>query len=40
MREKILTGHLKERTNDLNHLEEEFGQEEKGLGKEIIKLKI
>ena len=27
MREKILTDHLKERTNDLNHLEVEFGQE-------------
>jgi hypothetical protein len=31
MREKILTDHLKERTNDLNHLEIEFGQEDKGL---------
>jgi hypothetical protein len=31
IREKILTDHLKERTNDLNHLEVEFGQEEKGL---------
>jgi hypothetical protein len=31
MREKILTDHLKGRTNDLNHLEAEFGQEEKGL---------
>jgi hypothetical protein len=31
MREKILTDHLKEITNDLNHLEAEFGQEEKGL---------
>jgi hypothetical protein len=30
-REKILTYHLKERTNDLNQLEEEFGQEEKYL---------
>jgi hypothetical protein len=29
MREKILTDHLKERTNDLNQLEAEFGQEEK-----------
>jgi hypothetical protein len=29
MREKILKDHLKERTNDLNQLEEEFGQEEK-----------
>jgi hypothetical protein len=25
MREKILTYHLKERTNDLNHFEGEFG---------------
>jgi hypothetical protein len=33
MREKILTDHLKERTNDLNHLEEKFGQEEKDLKK-------
>jgi chromosome segregation ATPase len=40
MREKILTGHLKERTNDLNQLEAEFGQEEKGLEEEIITLKI
>jgi chromosome segregation ATPase len=40
MREKILTNHLKERTNDLNHLEAEFGQEEKGLKEEIITLKI
>jgi hypothetical protein len=31
MREKILTDHLKERTNDLNQLESEFGQEEKVL---------
>jgi hypothetical protein len=31
MREKILTDHLKEITNDLNQLEAEFGQEEKGL---------
>jgi hypothetical protein len=31
MREKILTSHLKERTNDLNQLEADFGQEEKGL---------
>ena len=29
MREKRLTDHLKERTNDLNQLEAEFGQEEK-----------
>jgi hypothetical protein len=40
MREKILTDHIKERTNDLNHLEVEFGQEEKGLEEEIITLKI
>jgi hypothetical protein len=31
MRENILTDHLKERTNNLNQLEEEFCQEEKGL---------
>jgi len=31
MREKILTDNLKERTNDLNQLELEFGQEEKVL---------
>jgi hypothetical protein len=30
-REKILMDHLKERTNDLNQLEEEFGQEERRL---------
>jgi hypothetical protein len=36
MREKILTDHLKERTNYLNQLEVEFGQEEKGLEEEII----
>jgi chromosome segregation ATPase len=40
MREKILTDHIKERTNDLNHLKGEFGQEEKGLEEEIITLKI
>jgi hypothetical protein len=40
MREKILIDHLKERTNNLNHLEKEFGQEEKGLEEEIITLKI
>jgi hypothetical protein len=39
MREKILTDHIKERTNDLNQLEAEFGQEEKGL-EEIITLKV
>jgi hypothetical protein len=32
-REKILTDHLKERTDDLNQLEAEFGQEEKRLEK-------
>jgi hypothetical protein len=31
MREKILTYRLKEITNDLNQLEAEFGQEDKGL---------
>jgi hypothetical protein len=31
IRENILTNHLKERTNDINQLEEEFGKEEKGL---------
>jgi hypothetical protein len=40
MRENILTDHIKERNNDLNHLEEEFCQEEKGLEEEIITLKI
>jgi hypothetical protein len=40
MREIILTGHLKERNNDPNQLEAEFGQEEKGLEEEIITLKI
>jgi hypothetical protein len=40
MREKILTYHLKERINDLNQLEVEFGQEGKGLEEEIITLKI
>jgi hypothetical protein len=38
MREKILTNHLKEINNDLNQLEAEFGQEEKGLEEEIITL--
>jgi septal ring factor EnvC (AmiA/AmiB activator) len=32
--------HLKERTNDLNQLEEEFGQEERRMEEEIIALKI
>jgi chromosome segregation ATPase len=40
IRKNILTDHLKERTNDLNQLEAEFGQEEKGLEEEIITLKI
>jgi hypothetical protein len=40
MREKILVDHLKERTNDLNQLEAEFGQEEKGIKEKIITLKI
>jgi hypothetical protein len=31
IREKILTYHIKEITNDLKKIEEEFGQEEKGL---------
>jgi hypothetical protein len=40
MREKILTKHRKERTNNLNQLESAFGQEEKILEEEIITLKI
>jgi hypothetical protein len=40
MREKILTDHLKERTNNLNHLEVDFVQEEKGIEEEIITLKF
>jgi hypothetical protein len=40
MRENILTDHVKEITNDLNHIEETFGQEEKGIEDEIITLKI
>jgi chromosome segregation ATPase len=40
MREKILADHLKERTNDINHLETNFGEEEKGIKEEIITLKI
>jgi chromosome segregation ATPase len=39
-REKVLMDHLKERINDLNQLEEEFGQEERRLEEEIITLKI
>ena len=40
MRENILTDHIKERTNDLNQLDFEFGQEEKVLEEEIITLKF
>ena len=40
MREKILKDHVKERINDLNQLEAQFFQEEKGLEEEIITLKI
>jgi chromosome segregation ATPase len=39
-RENIPMDHLKERTNDLNQLEEEFGQEERRLEEEIITLNI
>jgi hypothetical protein len=39
-RENIFMGHLMERTNDLNQLEEEFFQEEINLEEEIITLKI
>jgi hypothetical protein len=39
-REKILIDHINKRTEDLNHLEEEFGQEERRLEKQIISLKI
>jgi chromosome segregation ATPase len=39
-RENILTDHLKEITDDLNQLEEEFGQKERRLEEEIITLKI
>jgi chromosome segregation ATPase len=35
-----LTNNIKERTNNLNQLQEDFGQEEKGLEEEIITLKI
>jgi chromosome segregation ATPase len=35
-----LTDHLKERTNDINQLESEFGQEDKVLEEEIITFKI
>jgi hypothetical protein len=40
MRENILTYHIKEITNNLNQLEVNFCQEEKGLEEEIITLKI
>jgi hypothetical protein len=40
MRDNILTDHLKERTNNLNQLESDFGQEEKEIEEEIITLKI
>jgi hypothetical protein len=40
MREKILTNRLQEITNELNQLEAEFVQEEKGIEKEIITFKI
>jgi hypothetical protein len=40
MREMILIDHIKEKNNDINQLEAEFGQEEKGLEEEIITLKI
>ena len=39
MREKLID-HLKERINDLNQLEIEFGQDEKQIEEEIITLKI
>jgi hypothetical protein len=39
-RENILKDHFKERTDELNKLEEEFGQEEKMLENKIISLKI
>jgi hypothetical protein len=39
-RENILTDHRKERIDDLKHLEEEFGQEERRLEEEIITFKI
>jgi hypothetical protein len=32
--------HIKEKTDDLNQLEEDFGQEERRLEEEIITLKI
>jgi hypothetical protein len=39
-RENILTDHIKERSEDLNKLEEEFNQQERRLEEEIISLKI
>jgi len=38
-RESILTDHLKERIEELNQLEAEFGQEERRRENEIISLK-
>jgi hypothetical protein len=35
-----LTGHIKEKTNDLNQRKAEFGQEERELEDGIITLKI
>ena len=40
MRENILIDHIKEITNDINHIKSYFGQEEKVLEEEIITLKI
>jgi chaperonin cofactor prefoldin len=34
-----LTSHLKERFEDLDNLEEEFGQQERRLEEEIVSLK-
>jgi hypothetical protein len=39
-RENIFMGHLKERTNDLNQLEEDVFKEDIKLEEEIITLKI
>jgi hypothetical protein len=38
-REDILTRHLKERSKDLNKLEEKFSQQERRLEEEIVSLK-
>jgi hypothetical protein len=35
-KENILMDHLKERTNDLNQLEEEFGKKDRRMEEEII----